>query len=429
MANSMLISLSAENFASFADKINFTTEAAVSKKENMHNTFKEGDYLLNKVSFLYGANGSGKTFFCKILREIQRLLLWSPLTVMNDQQFLALPQFKGINAPITKFAFDVDYADRPTSFSIDMLIDSITYHYEFSLQDDKVIYELLTKKYRRTEKLLERLSPSYKDIELRSELKDFEVKKTAVKEEALCLPVAGMLNNALAQKIVDTIKDVQVVNMAAAKLQPTQNRESFSDSRIEKYVNILKKADPTLRNMDVSYEEEVVARQKIDIDDFENREIIAKKTTVGIETQHALYADDKETDSVSISFFADESLGTVKLFTALPYLYDVLEMGGTLVIDEIENGLHLSLTKEIIALFTNEETNPNHAQLVCTSHQPLLIDGEYRRDQVWITSKNNQGKCSLYRMSDLKTPHSKVNLSGKILAGAFGCNPEKFFEK
>ena len=84
------------------------------------------------------------------------MLLWSPLTVMNDQQFLALPQFKGINAPITKFAVDVDYADRPTSFSIDMLIDSITYHYEFSLQDDKVIYELLTKKYRRTEKLLER---------------------------------------------------------------------------------------------------------------------------------------------------------------------------------------------------------------------------------------------------------------------------------
>lgn len=427
MMNSILISLTAENFASFADKICFTTEANLSKKEHMHNTFKIGDYGLNKVSFLYGANGSGKTFFCKIIREIQRLLLWSPLTVMNDQQFLTLPQFKGINAPLAKFIFDVEYKDKPTNFSIDMLIDEVTYHYEFSVQNDKIIYELLTKKYRRTEKLLERTSPLNKDIELRSELKDFEIKKTAVKEEALCLPVAGILNNALAQKVVEAIKDIQVVNMTAAKLQPTQNKESFSEKRIEKYINILKKADPTLRNMKVSYEEEEVSRQKIDIDDFENREIIAKKTTVGIETRHAVYSNNQETDDISIAFFADESLGTVKLFTALPYLYDVLETGGTLVIDEIENGLHLSLVKEIIGLFINEETNPNHAQLVCTSHQPLLIDGEYRRDQVWVTSKDYQGKCSLHRLSDLKTPHAKINLSNKILEGAFGCNPERFF--
>ena len=51
---------------------------------------------------------------------------------------------------------------------------------------------------------------------------------------------------------------------------------------------------------------------------------------------------------------------------------NILESGGVLVIDEIENGLHLSLAKEIIGLFTYEESNPNHAQLICTSHQPLL---------------------------------------------------------
>lgn len=428
MVSSILISLSAENFASFADKIVFTTEANVSKKENLHNTFKQSDSIFNKVSFIYGANGSGKTFFCKIIREIQRLLMWSPLTVMNNQQLLSLPHFKGINSPVANFAFDLEYKEKPTTFSIDILLEGITYHYEFSIQDEKIIYELLTKKYRRTEKLLERTSPDNKDIELRSELKDFENKKNAVKEEALCLPVAGILNNILAEKIVNAIKNIQVVNMTAAKLQPTQNKESFSDERIAKYIHILKKADPTLRDMKVSYEEQEIARQKIDVDDFENREIISTKTTVGIETHHAVYDNDKETTSVPISFFADESLGTVKLFTALPYLYDILETGGTLVIDEIENGLHLSLVKEIINLFTNEDTNPNHSQLICTSHQPLLVDGNYRRDQVWVTSKDSKGKCSLYRMSDMKTSHAKINLANKILEGAFGCNPSKFFD-
>ena len=126
-------------------------------------------------------------------------------------------------------------------------------------------------------------------------------------------------------------------------------------------------------------------------------------------------------------FFADESLGTVKLFTALPYLFDVLEHGGALVIDELENGLHLSLAKEIINLFTSEKTNPHHAQLICTSHQPLLVDGNYRRDQVWITAKDPCGKSSLHRMSDLKTSRAKVNLANRILEGAFGCNPDLFF--
>ena len=53
----------------------------------------------------------------------------------------------------------------------------------------------------------------YKDIVLRSELKDFENKKQAVKEEALCLPVAALLINSLASKIVDAIQGIQVVSM------------------------------------------------------------------------------------------------------------------------------------------------------------------------------------------------------------------------
>lgn len=110
------------------------------------------------------------------------------------------------------------------------------------------------------------------------------------------------------------------------------------------------------------------------------------------------------------------------------YLFDVLETGGALVIDELENGLHLSLAKEIIKLFTSEESNPHHAQLVCTSHQPLLLDGDYRRDQVWVTTKDSLGKSSLHRMNKLKTPRAKVNLADRILEGALGCNPALFFD-
>ena len=428
MATTILKSLYAENFASFAERVVFTTEIDPSKKEHLDNTFTVEDTRFNKVSFLYGANGSGKTFFCKILREMQRILMFSPLTAAGNTDFLSLPQFKGLDAPVRPFAFGTEYQDRPTILGIDIVIDGITYHYEFGMLGKAVVRELLTKKHRRTEKLIERTSSANKDIILRSELKEFEVAKHRVKEDALCLPVAALLNNELASRIVEAIRDIQVVSMTAARIAPANAKESFSNERIRKYLAILQKADPTLQDINVSWEEQEVGRQKVDVDDFENREIIAMKTVVGINTVHAVDDGGVPTSGAPISFFADESLGTVKLFTALPYLFDVLETGGVLVVDELENGLHLSLAKEIISLFTNKLTNPNNAQLICTSHQPLLLDGDYRRDQVWVAHKDSHGKCQLQRMSEHKTSRAKVNLTNRIIEGALGCNPDLFFD-
>lgn len=428
MENLILKSLSAENFASFAASITFTTEADLSKKEYIDNTFDCGNSRFNKVSFLYGANGSGKTFFCKIIREIQRFLSFSPLAVIDAAQLMARPEFKNIDAPVKNFAFDTSYREQPTRFAIELVLDNITYHYTFAVQGQEIVYELLTKKYRRTEKLLERTSSSFKDITLRSELKGFEDVKRMVKPEALCLPIADLLNNPLASKIVSAIQGINVVSMTAGKLQPINPKKTFSEDRLRKYINIIRTADPTLRDIKVSFEEEEVEHQRNTSDDFENREAIVKTTRVGIASRHAVYENGKETTVTPISFFKDESLGTVKLFTALPYLFDVLEDGGVLMVDELENGLHLSLAKEIIHLFTNEESNPHHAQLICTSHQPLLVDGEYRRDQVWITAKDDCGRSVLHRMSDLKTSRAKVNLTNRILENAFGCNPKLFFD-
>ena len=430
MENLILKSISVENFASFAEPIIFTTESDFSKKEHLDNTFACGGSRFNKVSFLYGANGSGKTFFCKILREIQRLLLVSPLAATDAAQLLSIPQLKEMDTPVKTFAFDTSFQEKPTKFAIELIIDGTTYRYAFSVKGKEVVYELLTKKHRRTEKLLERTSSSFKDITLRSDLKGFDAAKHTVKAEALCLPVAGMLNTPLASKIVAAISGINVVNMAAGRLDPVNPKETFSEERLRKYISIIKKTDPTLRDIKVkvSFEEEEVARQRVSSDDFENRELIAKRTKVGVDSRHAVYENGEETTSAPLSFFADESLGTVKLFTALPYLFDVLEKGGILIIDELENGLHLSLAKEIIELFTSEVSNPHHAQLICTSHQPLLVDGNYRRDQVWITAKDSCGKSVLHRMSDLKTSRAKVNLANRILEGAFGCNPDLFFD-
>lgn len=429
MSSIVLKSISAENFAPFADKVVFTTEIENNKDEYKQNTFTWCDYTLNKVSYVYGANGSGKTYFCKILREIQRLIDWSPLSSVNNAQILALPQLKGLDGNVPSFAYDVAYCTKPTKFSIDIGIDNTMYHYEFSVLGKSIQSELLTKKFRRTEKLLVRTSPQNKDIELRSEFKSLNHAKNVIKEEALCLPMLALLNNSLANQIVDAIGGIHVLNMAAPRLRPAESEDSFSDERMEKYVNILKKADPTLRKMRVSFKEGETARQQIEDDDFENREIITTKTTVAVSSEHAVYENGVETDLKAVEFFRDESLGTTKLFTALPQLYDILETGGIVFLDEIENGLHISLVREIIQLFINPQTNPNNAQLICTSHQPLLVKGDVRRDQVWVASKDSCGKSTLNRISSLKTSRTKFDISNKLLEGALGYNPDFFFEE
>lgn len=427
MPNCTLKLLFAENYAPFAERVDFTTVADFAKKEYLKNTFKFGDLHYNKVSYLYGANGSGKSFFCRILSEIQRIITLSHFSISDNPQLLSLPQFKGLDAPIARFAFDTAYADKPVKMGVEIVIDEIIYHYEFALLGKTVVYELLTKKFRRTEMLLNRVSASNKSIELRSDFKDFDVK--VVNDEALCLSMMAMLNNPLAKKIVKAITSIDIVNMAHPAPHSTNAEKSFSEDRVKAYVNVLRKADPTLRNLLVSLKEEETGRQTISGKDFENKEIISTKTTLEVKSEHAVYDNGEETTSTPIDFFMDESMGTSKLFSILIQLFDVLESGGVLFLDEIENGLHLSLVREIIGLFNDEITNPNHAQLICTSHQPLLVDKNVRRDQVWIASKDEFGKSSLRCISDLKLSKSKFDISKKLIEGALGCNPGLFFEE
>lgn len=427
MSNYVIKSLFAENYAPFAERIDFTTVADFTKKEFIENTFKFGDLHYNKVSYIYGANGSGKSFFFRILKEIQRLLALSPFSLVDDSQMLSMPQFKGIDAPVAHFAFDTSYNDKPIKLGVEVVIDEVIYHYEFDILGKAIIYELLTKKYRRTETLLRRTSASFKSIELKSEFKDFDTK--VVKDEALCLPMLAMLNNSLAKKLVTTLTSIDIFNMAYPIPQSHDAAKSFSEERLKKYVQVLKKADPTIRNLSVRLSEEETGRQKIAVDDFENKEIISTKTTLEVKSEHAVYDKGVETTSTPINFFMDESMGTSKLFSILAQLYNVLENGGVLFLDEIENGLHLSLVREIISLFLDERTNPNHAQLICTSHQPLLVDKNVRRDQVWVASKDKFGKSNITCVSKLKLSKAKLDISKKILEGALGCNPELFFEE
>ncbi len=428
MKNAILKSISATNFGPFNGTITFDMETSVPKGQIIDNhTFIAGDnQQFNKIAYIYGANGSGKSNFCKIILQIQRAIMLSPIRASNNPQLLdMLPLKDELAVQRNHFKFDVSGKERATSYSIQILIDDVLYTYSFSIAENyDVISEKLTKKKRRTETILERISPKFESITLKSELKSFENNVYVVKNNALCLSMASFLNNKLATLIVSTITNIQVVNMAAMRGLSNLSEESFSAEQKEKYLRILKSADPTLEDIQVEFNEEKVEKRALDSEDFENRSVVLKSVRVDVQSTHNIYEDHKAVERSILPFLQIESNGTIKLLNILPTIFDALSTGNILIVDEIENGLHPTVVKRMIELFYNPETNPHNAQLICTTHNILLINEAVQRDEVWLMDKNEYGESSMKHISDISGLRSYDKLGQKMIEGAFGAMPK-----
>jgi len=429
MNNAVLKSISATNFGPFNETIIFDMETTVPKGQIIPNhTFIAGDaQRFNKLAYIFGANGSGKSNFCKIILQVQRIIMLSPIRASNNMKLLEMQPLKdSLAMPRNYFKFNATSQERSTSYRIQILINDVTYTYSFSVSENcEILSEQLTKKKRRTETILMRTSPSFESIELKSELKSFQDNIHVVKNNALCLSMASFLNNKLATEIVETIANIRVVNMAAMKGGLSNlDEETFSDEKKEQYLKILMSADPTLKDIQVEFNEEKVEKRPFDSDDFENRAVVFKSIRVDVQSTHNVYENKEIVGTTTLPFLQFESNGTIKLLDILPTIFDTLNTGNILIVDEIENGLHPYVVKLMINLFYNPETNPHNAQLICTTHSTQLIDEAVQRDEIWLMDKNIYGESTLKHISDITglKPHDK--LGKKMIEGAFGAMPQ-----
>lgn len=426
MTNIILRSLGVKNFGPFADEVRFTTVTDHSKKEFIENTFSTEDDTYNRVSYIFGANGAGKSNFCKAIIQIQNLINLSPLLASNNPQLLELQPVKLSTGDMDKhFLFDVSGKEIPTEYAIEIVMDGTIYNYSFSVHNGLILFERLTKKKRRTETILLRTSPEYSSIALKSELASFATNVSVVKDRALCLSMAAFLNNPLAAKLVSAISNIAVVNMANLNGLRNITQESFTEDIRQRCLRILRIAEPTMDDLSVEFTEEEVDTRKVpmSIDDLEGKELIIKNVRVDVQSAHTIYQDSDKVDQVLLPFLKYESSGTIKMLSILPLLFKALEAGGPIVIDELENGLHPTIVQRILGLFLSPETNPLDAQLICTTHSTSLAENNVRRDQVWVINKDSYGRSSLERISDYPGTRTTDNIAEKYLRRAFGDVP------
>ncbi len=116
----------------------------------------------------------------------------------------------------------------------------------------------------------------------------------------------------------------------------------------------------------------------------------------------------------------DQSTGTCRLLTLLPAIYDAINEEATVFIDEIDNGIHPILIKNLLLYFGNTSSK---GQLIYTTHETALLDQQHllRADEVWLTEKKS-GVTRMYSLNMFKI-NKTVLIENGYLEGRYGAIP------
>ena len=121
------------------------------------------------------------------------------------------------------------------------------------------------------------------------------------------------------------------------------------------------------------------------------------------------------------------------MFHLFDYFMEALKSGTVLFIDELDAKLHPLLTRYIINLFHNSETNIGNGQLIYSTHDTVNLNKEtFRRDEIWFSEKNKDGISEIYALSDYildddkhsgKKVRNDATYNKDYLTGRYGAIP------
>ena len=93
------------------------------------------------------------------------------------------------------------------------------------------------------------------------------------------------------------------------------------------------------------------------------------------------------------------SSGTIKGIVAFTLAMRILNSGGYLVIDELENHFNKEIVATLIRFFMDPELNRNGGTLIFTTHYPEILDEFERNEYVYIT--RNRDGISVVNLRDI----------------------------
>ena len=93
------------------------------------------------------------------------------------------------------------------------------------------------------------------------------------------------------------------------------------------------------------------------------------------------------------------SSGTIKGIRTFNNVISVLQYGGYVLVDEIEDHFNHEIVATLVRFFMDPEINPHGASLIFSTHYPELLDEFDRNDSIYIT--RNQNGITAENLSDI----------------------------
>lgn len=413
----MLIEFSVGNYKSFKKIVTFSMVAANLKSKNkqldVDNVFKYKSNLdLVKTAAIYGSNASGKSNFIKAFVFMRHFIINSSKETQATEE-IEVENFKLCSSTENKESY----------FEAIFVIDEIRYRYGFELDKDSIKSEWLYRAKVREAKLFHRENGEIIPTGVFPEGKDL-IEKT--RENALFLSVCAQWNGELSKQILKWFKGCGVISgLNDFGYRPFTVKQIENPTYKAKILGFIKEFDFGISELKV--ERSSVTQDSLPKDfPKELKKLIlekgVEKTTIA--TTHKKFNKKNEyIGEVLFDLDQNESDGTQKAFSFSGPLFDVLEKGLVLFVDELDARFHPIITHAIVTMFHDQRINTKNAQLIFVTHDTNLLDNNFlRRDQVWFMEKNKYGATDLYSLVDFKV-RNDASFEKDYISGKYGAIP------
>lgn len=414
----MLLRFRVRNFLSMRDEqeLSFVASSLKDSLSPVHNVGTVTKYDILSAAVIYGANASGKSNIITAMRHFQ-----SDVRNSHSQ--------RSANAKINRreFALDSESIAESTMFEMDFLSEGVRYTYGFEVDQDQYVSEWLYGFPKGVVSIF--FERDFQEFKFGRSLKGRN--KTIsefTRKNSLFLSTAAQNDHDQLSKISEFISKIRIQsNISVSSEAATMSLgKKELDQRAVEFLTSIGTGVCGFKTEEEKLPDEAKALTSAlfkvfsdameDMPDIDPAEF--PETRTNIKLGHLSREGDLKYFDLN-----NESAGTRRLLVLLGPIFDVLDEGGLLVIDEIDASLHTKACELIVSLFNNKERNPKGAQLIATTHDTnLLMSDMIRRDQVWFTEKDMTGATSLYPLSDISTRKGD-NLERGYLQGRFGGVP------
>ena len=419
-----LLRFTIENFRSIAERKTMVFTPTSIKDEPSANIVKDanGNYL--RTTAIYGANSSGKSNLIQGLSTMAHLVQSS--IKMHDKDEL---QYE-------PFLLNKANANKPTLYEVEFVTNGICYRYGFSNTDKQICEEWLIRKEksgRESNLFIRTLEGIGVNEKLFHEGENLEEKTN---NNRLFISLVGQLGGKVSNSVIHFFQEG--INVLSGL--DTNSYNSFTKSYLNKNAPGCGEMKSFFKRAQLGFKDVVSMVHDIDVHDLpkdipnELREELVKdlqgKKQIKVFSSHGIYNEDGTMVATkNFEFDEMESAGTRKLFDMAGPIFDTLNSGSVIVIDELDAKMHPLISQELVSLFNDPNRNLNCAQLIFSTHDTNLLSIHLlRRDQIWFTEKDAQERTDIYNMMQIvlpdgSKPRGDGNIGRNYINGRYGGIP------